>query len=78
MTLARIRQTCLLGHLLTMVLLASDDITGEERGEVAGGDGKVTAHLPWTRQHLDTETGKEAGKSEDSWSSKSFQEFSDQ
>lgn len=52
MTLARIRQTCLHGHLLTMVLLASGIVTGEEDGEVARGDGKVTAHPLWTGSTL--------------------------
>lgn len=62
MPLARIRQTCLRGHLLTMVLLASDGVTGEECGEVAGEERKATAHPLWNRQHLDTGRGREAGQ----------------
>lgn len=62
MPLARIRQTCLRGHLLTMVLLASDSVTGEECGEVAGEERKATAHPLWNRQHLDTGRGREAGQ----------------
>lgn len=42
--------------------MASGNVTGEEHGEVTGGDRKVTAHPLWNRQHLDTKRGKVAGQ----------------
>lgn len=62
MPLARIRQTCLHGHLLTRVLLASGTVTGEEHGEVEGRgqEGHCTPSVDQAAPRL--RGGKEAGQ----------------
>lgn len=71
MPLARIRQTCLHGHLLTTVSGLLGNVTGEEDREVVGRGWKVTEHPPWMRQQLDTERSEEVHQR--SLCSKSFQ-----